>query len=84
MAVSPGLYFREHYFVLMLPAVAPNHPVEPYYHELAAVTSPAQALAVQAKYGITFRGDLAAQLISRHQLHVGHIPQNWRGREHDG
>jgi hypothetical protein len=57
---------------------------EPYYHELAAVTSPAQALAVQAKYGITFRGDLAAQLISRHQLHVGHIPQNWRGREHDG
>jgi quercetin dioxygenase-like cupin family protein len=57
---------------------------DPYYHEMAAVTSPAQALAVQAKYGITFRGDLAAQLISRHQLHVGHIPQNWRGREHDG
>jgi len=50
--------------------------LEPYYHEMSAVTSPAQALAVQAKYGITFHGDLAAQLISRHQLHVGHIPQN--------
>jgi quercetin dioxygenase-like cupin family protein len=51
---------------------------EPYYQEIAAVTSPAQAVAVQAKYGITFHGDLATQLISRHQLHLGYIPQNWR------
>jgi mannose-6-phosphate isomerase-like protein (cupin superfamily) len=51
---------------------------EPYYHEMAAVTSPAQAQAVQAKYGITFHGDRAAELISRHGLHVGDIPQDWR------
>ena len=51
---------------------------ESYYHDMAAVTSPAQAMAVQAKYGITFHGDLAAQLISRHSLHVGHIPQQWQ------
>jgi hypothetical protein len=44
---------------------------------MAAVTSPEQALAVQAKYGITFHGDLAAPLISRHHLHVGDIPQEW-------
>ena len=50
---------------------------ETYYQDMAKVTSPAQALAVQAKYGITFHGDLAAQLISRHHLHVGHIPQEW-------
>jgi hypothetical protein len=37
-----------------------------YYQEMAAVTAPAQAQAVQAKYGITFHGDLAAQLMSRH------------------
>lgn len=51
---------------------------EPYYQEMAAVTSLQQALAVQAKYGITFHGDRAADLISRHHLHVGNIPQNWR------
>ena len=51
---------------------------EPYYDEMAAVTSPEQALAVQAKYGITFHGDHAAELISRHRLHVGNIPQSWR------
>ena len=51
---------------------------EPYYQEMAAVTSPQQALAVQAQYGITFHGDRAADLISRHHLHVGNIPQNWR------
>jgi uncharacterized RmlC-like cupin family protein len=47
---------------------------ESYYHDMAAATSPAQAMAVQAEYGITFHGDLAAQLISRHGLHVGDIP----------
>ena len=51
---------------------------EPYYDEMAAVTSPEQALAVQAKYGITFHGDHAAELISRYHLHVGDIPQNWQ------
>ena len=51
---------------------------ETYYHDMAAVTSPAQALAVQAKHGITFHGDLAAELISRHRLHVGNIPQAWQ------
>lgn len=48
---------------------------ETYYNDLANVASPGQALAVQAKYGITFHGDLAAQLISRHRLHVGNIPK---------
>lgn len=62
---------------LMLEITSPGG-FESYGQEMAAVTSPAQALAVQAKYGITFHGDLATQLISRHQLHVGHIPQNWR------
>jgi quercetin dioxygenase-like cupin family protein len=51
---------------------------ETYYNDMANITSPAQALAVQAKYGITFHGDLAAQLISRHRLHVGAIPQVWQ------
>ncbi len=51
---------------------------ESYYHDMAAITSPEQALAVQAKYGITFHGDLAVQLINRHSLHVGAIPQDWR------
>ena len=45
---------------------------------MAAATSPAQAMAVQAEYGITFHADLAAQLISRHGLHVGDIPQQWQ------
>ena len=36
----------------------------------------AQAAAVREKYGITFHPEIAAQLISRHQLHVGYIPQN--------
>jgi mannose-6-phosphate isomerase-like protein (cupin superfamily) len=51
---------------------------EPYYDEMAAVTSPEQALAVQAKYGITFHGDHAVELISHHGLRVGNIPQSWR------
>jgi len=51
---------------------------ESYYHDMAAATSAAQAMAVQADYGITFHGDLAAQLISRHGLHVGDIPQQWQ------
>lgn len=51
---------------------------ESYYHDMAAATSPAQAMAVQAEYGITFHADLAAQLISRHGLHVGDIPQQWQ------
>lgn len=51
---------------------------ESYYHDMAAAATPEQALAVQAKYGITFHGDLAAQLINRHSLYVGAIPQNWR------
>jgi quercetin dioxygenase-like cupin family protein len=51
---------------------------ETYYDEMAAVTSREQALAVQAKYGVTFHGDHAAELISRHHLHVGNIPQAWR------
>jgi quercetin dioxygenase-like cupin family protein len=50
---------------------------ETYYDDMAKVTSPAEALAVQAKYGITFHSDLAAQLISRHHLPVGAIPQEW-------
>jgi quercetin dioxygenase-like cupin family protein len=50
---------------------------ETYYNDMAAVTSPAEALAIQAKYGITFHGDLARQLITRHRLRVGDIPQNW-------
>ena len=45
---------------------------------MATATSPAQAMAVQAEYGITFHGDLAARLISRHGLHVGDIPQQWQ------
>jgi hypothetical protein len=45
---------------------------------MAAVTSAAQAMAVRAEYGITLRGDLAAELISRHGLHVGGIPQQWQ------
>ena len=49
-----------------------------YYHHMAAATSAAQAMAVQAEYGITFHGDLAAELISRHGLHVGDIPQQWQ------
>jgi len=44
---------------------------------MATVTSPAEALAIQAKYGITFHGDLARQLISRHRLRTGDLPQNW-------
>jgi hypothetical protein len=51
---------------------------ESYYPDMAAATSPAQARAVQVEYGITFHGDLAAQLISRHGLHVGDIPQQWQ------
>jgi hypothetical protein len=35
-------------------------------------------MAIQAEYGITFQGDLAAQLISRHGLHAGDIPQQWQ------
>jgi hypothetical protein len=31
-----------------------------------------------ADYGITFHGDLATQLISRHGLHVSDIPQQWQ------
>jgi quercetin dioxygenase-like cupin family protein len=62
---------------LMLEITSPGG-FEPYYQEMAAVTSPQQALAVQAKYGITFHGDRAADLIRRRHLHVGDIPQNWR------
>lgn len=51
---------------------------ESYDHDMAAATPAAQAMAVQAEYGITFHGDLAAQLISRHGLHVGDIPQQWQ------
>jgi hypothetical protein len=53
---------------------------ESYYHDLAAATSPAQAMAVQAEYGITLHGDLAAQLISRHRLHVGDTRSNGSSR----
>jgi hypothetical protein len=45
---------------------------------MAAGTSPARAMAVQAEYGITFHGGLAAQLVSRHGLHVGDIPHQWQ------
>jgi hypothetical protein len=48
--------------------------MESCYDDMAAATSPAQAMAVQAEYGITFHGDLAAPLISRHHLHAGDIP----------
>jgi hypothetical protein len=41
---------------------------------MAAATSAAQAMAVQAEDGITFHGDLAAELITRHGPHVGDIP----------
>src|SRR5215472_5662233 len=51
---------------------------ESFYHDMAAVSSPAEAMAIQTKYGMTFHGDLAAQLISRHNLHVGDIPQRWK------
>jgi hypothetical protein len=73
-----------------IPSVAANAPVSrqqliapltgtqiAYYQEMAVISS-AQALAVQANYGITFHGDLAAHLMSRHHLHVGAIPRNWR------
>jgi hypothetical protein len=40
---------------------------ETYYNDMAAVASPAEAIAVQAKYGITFNGDLTRQLINRHR-----------------
>jgi uncharacterized cupin superfamily protein len=52
--------------------------LESCYRDMAAATSAAQAMAVQAESGITFHADLAAQLISRHGLHVGDIPQQWQ------
>jgi hypothetical protein len=45
---------------------------------MAAAISAAQAVAVQAEYGISLHGGLAAELISRHGLHVGEIPQEWQ------
>ena len=56
---------------------SPSAGFETYYDDMATVTSPAEALAIQAKYGITFHGDLARQLISRHRLRTGDLPQNW-------
>jgi hypothetical protein len=50
----------------------------PYYQEMTAVSSPERALAVQAKYGVTFHSDKAAELINRHQLQVGNMWQKWR------
>jgi hypothetical protein len=51
---------------------------ESYHHDMAAATSAAQAMAVQAEYGITFHSDPAAELITRHGPHVGDIPQQWQ------
>lgn len=41
---------------------------ESFYEEMAEAQSPAEALSIQTKYGITFHQDRIADLVARHGL----------------
>jgi len=43
---------------------------ESFYDEMAAVRSPAEALAIQSMYGMTFHSERVPELIERHGLQL--------------